>query len=140
MSEAEWKMLRKLLRYDKGENRRKHSGHHADARMVHKFGAWIGECPKGFHSKVALELVWDGFPEFRSTTSEHPYRVWNYYDGAIYAARSVDGGVTWHGYPSGPPADEPPRAILRQLNARAREQGEELRLKQWLKKRWGRKV
>jgi len=136
VDEAEWDVFRKELSYDKGENRHKHTGHHADARMVYKFGAWIGDGPRGFDLNVALELVRNGIPEFRSTTAERPYRVWTYHDGAIYAARSQDGGLTWHGYPSGQPSDDPPRAILRKLEIRAQGLGEEARIKQWLKKRW----
>ena len=136
MSELDWSDLSATLCYDKGENRYKHSGHHAQAQMVYKGGAWVGECPKGFDQEIALELVKSGFPEYRSTTSEKPYRVWNYHNGVIYASRSQDGGSTWHGYPSGHPSDDPPRTILRKLEARAVELGEEARINDWLKKRW----
>ena len=136
MGAIEWDELSKELRYDKGENRHKHSGHHADAQMVYKGGAWVGECPKAFDLNVALTLVQKGVPEFRSTTAEKPYRIWNYHEGAIYASRTQDDGTTWHGYPSGHPSEDPPRTILRKLEARARELGEEALIKQWLKKRW----
>lgn len=136
MDEVEWESIRETLRYDKGENRHKHSGHHAEAQMVYKGGAWVGECPKGFDLAVALNLVQQGVPEFRNTTEERPYRIWSYHAGAIYASRTQDGGTTWHGYPSGHPSDAPPRPILRQLEARALELGEEALIKQWLKRRW----
>lgn len=126
----------KDLQYSKGENRRKHSGHLQDARMVFKYGMWIGECPKGFDLAVAADLVQCGIPEFRSTVPEKPYRIWNYYDGAIYVAYSQDGGITWHGFPNGQPQPQPPRLILRQLEQRAKGLGEEARIKQWLKKTW----
>jgi hypothetical protein len=136
VNNAEWEEIQKELKYDKGENRRKHSGHHADAQMVYKFGGWIGECPRRFDLTVAQELLRNGIPEFRSTTAERPFRIWAYHDGVIYAARSQDGGLSWHGYPNGQPAKEPPRAILRRLEALAEELGEGARIKQWLKKRW----
>lgn len=136
MDRAEWESLQKELKYDKGENRRKHSGQQTDAQMVKKFGGWIGECPKNFDLNIAQELVRNGVPEFRNTTAEKPFRIWAYYNGAIYAARSQDGGTSWHGYPNGHPAEEPPRAILRQLEAIADGLGERTQFKQWLKKRW----
>jgi hypothetical protein len=122
-------------KYDKGENRYKHSGKHADARMKYENGALVGKCPKGFTKTVALELVKTGFSEFRNTTNEKPYRIWNYHNGAVYAASSQDGGMTWHGYPSHL-KDRVPRGILRQLEARACEQGEKQRIHEWWGKQW----
>jgi hypothetical protein len=126
---AEW-------RYDKGENRHKHSGSHSDARMVFKQGVWVGKCPKSFSLKIAGELLSEGVPEYLDRAPDKPYRLWNYHDGAIYVAYSQDRGQTWHGFPNGHPKREPPRRILRELEKRASERGEEQRIKEWLKKRW----
>lgn len=136
MTDDEWKSIAPLLQYNKGEHRFKHVGSAASPQMIEKDGGWIGECPKGFNLTVALTLVREGIPEFRTTVAERPYRIWNYYDGAIYASRSEDGGTTWHGYPNGLPAKPPPREILRELESRANQRGEGNQLKKWLQKQW----
>ena len=128
----------KERKYAKGENRRKHVGSEPYARMVYKFGMWVGECPKGFSLDVAQALLQDAIPEFRSTAAQRPYRLWTYYDGAIYVAYRSNGD-TWHACPNGLPKEEPPASILKQLEERAKKAGEEARLKQWLRKRWDRK-
>jgi hypothetical protein len=126
----EWPVPNKGIRYDKGESRHKHSGHHPEARIVWKTGTLIGECPKGFPLDVAESLLQEAIPEYRKTIPDKP--VWTYHEGAVYAARSQDGGRTWHGYP----AQDPPRDVLRKLEQRARERGERQQLKTWLAKRW----
>ena len=124
-------------KYEKGENRRRHLGSEPFARMVYKFGMWIGECPKGFSLETATALLQDAIPEYRNTAAQKPYRLWTYYDGAIYVAYSS--GDTCHAFPNAHPKDEPPRTILKQLEERANQMGELSRLKQWLRKRWDRK-
>jgi hypothetical protein len=136
MDAAEWPSPNKSLKYDKGENRHKHSGKHQDARIIYENGLWIGKCPQGFLLAEAQTLLENGLPEFRNTTAEKPFRLWSYYQGAIYRARSSDGGATWHGFPA---KDEPPRDILKKLEHLAQQQGEEKLLKQWLKKQWDHK-
>lgn len=131
-----WPYPNEKLQYDKGENRRKHSGRYDEARMVFESGNWIGKCPQGFDLSVALKLVQHGIPEFRTTTTEKPCRIWSYHDGVVYVAHSQDGGKTWHGFPNGHPMPEPPRPILRKLEQRAQELGEESRIKKWLSNRW----
>jgi hypothetical protein len=123
-----------MMKYDKGENRRKHVGNAPDAQMILESGVLVGKCPKGFSGALALGLVQNGIQEFRKTAPENPCRIWNYYDGAIYAARSQDGGETWHGYPC--PSEDIPRTILRELEARAIAAGQGQNIKHWLKKRW----
>lgn len=137
MNSDSWPYPNEALKYDKSENRRKHLGTHVEAMMAYeKGGNWVGKCPQGFDLSIAQKLVQYGIPEFRETTSEKPYRIWNYHNGAIYIARSSDGGKTWHGFPNGYPMPEPPRPILRELEQRARESGQESKIKQWLKMRW----
>jgi hypothetical protein len=127
------------LVYDKGENRRKHSGNIDEAQMIYKNGLWVGKCPQNFPMETATRLLQGAIPEFRTTAAENPYRLWNYYDGAIYVARSQDGGHTWHGYPNGHPMKPPPRPVLRELERRARALKEENRMKAWLDRRWKQK-
>lgn len=136
MEEEDWKEFARSLKYNKGENRFKHVGSEPFPEMVETSVGWIGKCPKGFDLAVAEKLVREGIPEYRSTAAERPYRIWNYYDGAIYASRSEDGGTTWHGYPNGAPAPSPPIKILKELKTRAAGLGEADLLKDWLKKRW----
>lgn len=136
MNADNWPCPNTTLKYEKGENRHKHSGKHADAQMVYEQGGnLVGKCPQGFSPEIALKLLQHGIPEFRNTTVEAPYRIWSYHEGAIYAARTEDDGKTWHGFPCGHPY-EPPRSILKQLEKRARDSGEEALIKKWLDKRW----
>lgn len=140
MNADNWLSPNTILKYEKGENRHKHSGKVADAQMVQgKGGHWVGKCPKGFSLNDAQTLLQNGIPEFRKTTAEKPYRIWAYFNGAIYAARSQDGGNTWHGFPNGHPMKEPPSQIMRQLVQRASERDEEANIKEWLDKRWNAK-
>jgi hypothetical protein len=140
MDADSWPFPHKTLKYEKGENRLKHLGKTTDAQMVQgEGGHWVGKCPKGFSLENAQILLQCGIPEFRKTTAEKPYRIWAYFNGAIYAARSQDGGNTWHGFPSGYPMKEPPSQIMRQLMQQAREKGEEANIQEWLDKRWNAK-
>lgn len=136
MHGEEWPSPNKDLVYAKGENRFKHSGKRQKAHMEKRGALWVGVCPKGFDHDIAQCLLQHGIPEFRSTAAEKPYRLWNYYDGTIYAARTEDGGKTWHGFPNGHPMADPPKGILRELEKRAQEAGEERQFKNWLKMRW----
>ncbi|WP_186061974.1 hypothetical protein [Burkholderia gladioli] len=140
MGSESWPSPNEEIKYAKGENRRKHLGLSNEACMVHEPGNnWVGKCPRGFSLDVAAKLLEHAVPEFRDTTAERPYRLWTYHDGAVYAARSEDGGKTWHGYPNGHPMLPPPRAIMKLLEKHAEEAGEGDRLKAWLKKRWNAK-
>ncbi len=132
---AEWPCPNKKLKYDKGENRHKHVGKGTNAQLIYENGILVGKCPKGFSFDIAQKLLENGIPEFRKTAEEKPFRIWSYYKGAIYVARSQDGGSTWHGYP----AINPPREISKKLEQLAQAQGEEKSIKQWLKKTWNSK-
>ena len=114
--------------YDKGENRRKHNGTSSQAEIVYEHGHWVGKCPRGFSLDIAQSLIEDAIPEYRPRQQDSPFRLWNYYDGAVYAARTSDGGTTWHGYPQ----CDPPRNVLRELEKRADVQGQKGELKKWL--------
>lgn len=130
MSLLEWPCPNKNLKYEKGENRRKHSGTELSANIVFEFGVWVGKCPKNFSLDKAEEILQSGIPEFRKTIPEKPCRIWTYFDGVIYAARTEDGGRTWHGFP----AQDPPEDILNKLIER--NQSERSRIKQWLRQKW----
>lgn len=137
MNSDNWPYPNTSLKYEKGENRRKHLGNEPDAQMVQERGGhWVGKCPKGFSLDNALTLLQNGIPEYRKTTPEKPFRIWTYFNGAIYTAHSQDGGNTWHGFPNGHPMSEPPRQIMLKLIQRAYDQGEEANIKEWLKKKW----
>jgi hypothetical protein len=137
MCEPGWLASNPALRYIKGEHRRKHRGNHERAAMVLQKGDfWVAKCPRHFCESRAVMLLRHAIPEFRRTTGAAPYRLWAYYDGAIYAACSSDEGATWHGFPHGPPMTPPPRTILRELRRRAEAIGEEGRLNAWLCKQW----
>lgn len=122
------------MKYEKGENRRKHLGNNVEAKVILEDGLLVGKCPKGFTVEKALSLLVDGIPEFRETAPEKPFRIWSYYEGAVYASRSQDGGETWHGYPC--PFDDIPTKILRTLESRANMLNEGKRFKHWLKTPW----
>lgn len=140
MSDTKSSFQNLVLKYEKGENRYRHCGQNSNAEMVFENGNnWVGKCPKNFSSIKALELLQNGIPEFRNSITENPYRFWIYYDGVVYAARSQDGGTTWHGFPNGHPMPSPPRIVLKQLEQRARDLGEYARLTAWLSKKWNTK-
>lgn len=130
-----------VLHYDKGEHRRQHRGAHDSAAMVlQKGNFWVAKCPRRFCETRALMLLQSAIPEFRASIGTTPFRLWTYFDGVIYTARSHDDGVTWHGFPNGPPMPLPPRTILRELRRRAQALGEEPRLDAWLGKQWKAKL
>lgn len=140
MNADNWPCPNTSLKYEKGENRHKHSGKETDAQMVQERGGlWVGKCPRAFSLDNALTLLQNGIPEYRKTAPEKPFRIWTYFNGAIYAARSQDDENTWHGFPNGYPMKEPPSQIMRKLVQRAREQGEEANIQEWLGKRWNTK-
>lgn len=140
MCDSGWPRPNRTLEYCKGEHRRKHRGATDTAAMVLQKGDyWVAKCPRHFCEARALALLHAAIPEFRATIPGAPYRLWTYYDGVIYAARSHDGGLTWHGFPNGPPMSPPPRSILRELRRHALALGEEARLNTWLGKKWNTK-
>lgn len=138
MNKDSWPCPNKELRYDKGENRKKHLPLSADAMMVNEHGQWVGHCPRGFAPETALDLLQHGIPEFCETIPEKPRRIWSYHDGVIYAAHSSDAGTTWHGFPCGNPMlkKDLPQKIRRQLEERATAAGEHRRFNNWMKKHW----
>lgn len=138
MNKDSWPCPNKELRYDKGENRKKHLSLDADAMMVNEHGQWVGHCPRRFAPETALDLLQHGIPEFRESIPEKPCRIWSYHDGVIYSARSDTTGAAWHGFPCGyPMLRQLPSEIKNQLEKRAIELGEQGKFNKWLKKRWG---
>jgi hypothetical protein len=121
-------------KYDKGENRPKHRGTVPEARIVDKYGEEVGECPRGFSLEAAQTLLDNAIEEYRSRQPDVPFRLWNYHDGAVYQARTSDGGTTWHGWPV--QGSRIPDKIREQLEDRAAVLGERQRLNQWLRKRF----
>jgi hypothetical protein len=121
-------------KYDKGENRPKHQGTDRAARIVDKYGEEVGECPRGFSLHAAQKLLDDAIEEHRSRQPDVPFRLWSYHDGAVYQARTSDGGMTWHGWPV--QGSRIPDNIRRQLDGQADALGERSRLNQWLRKRF----
>jgi len=121
-------------KYDKGENRRKHVGTAPEAQIAHQYGNEVGECPRGFSLEAARELLDDAIEEYRSRQPDVPFRLWSYHDGAVYQARTSDGGTTWHGWPVA--ARHIPDDILPRLEARALAVDESDRLKKWLRQKW----
>lgn len=122
------------MEYNKGEHRKKHLGRLLEAECVWQDGLLVGKCPSGFSIEKALELLKDGIPERRKTWPHDPFRIWTYYDGTVYASRSEDHGVTWHGYPI--PGSEMPFSIEVALLEKAKSIGEEKQFKNWCKKKW----
>ncbi len=86
-------------KYDKGENRPKHLGTDPEAQIGHKYGNEVGECPRSFSLEATQELLDDAIEEYRPRQLDAPFRLWNHYAGAVYQARTSDGGTTWHGWP-----------------------------------------
>jgi len=121
-------------KYDKGESRPKHRGTGREARIVDEYGEEVGKCPKGFSLAAAQELLDNAIEEYRSRQPDIPFRLWSYHDGAVYQARTSDGGTTWHGWPVA--AHHIPDDILRRLEAQAIAVDESDRLKKWLKQKW----
>jgi hypothetical protein len=121
-------------KYDKGENRRKHQGSSDEAVVVWENGLEVGKCPKGFSLEQATTLLQDAIPEFKKRQPDQPFRLWNYYAGAVYQARTSDGGVTWHGWPV--QAKHIPPKIERQLRERAESYGDIKELKRWLDRKF----
>lgn len=121
-------------KYDKGENRPKHLGTDPEDQIVHKYGNEVGECPRGFSLKAAQKLLDNAIEEYKPRQSDVPFRLWNYHAGAVYQARTSDGGTTWHGWPV--QASRIPVKLLRQIEDRAEALGERHRLNQWLRKRF----
>jgi hypothetical protein len=118
--------------YNKGENRHKHLGRVREAVIVRERGNWVGKCPRSFQLETAQAKLRDSFAEYRSRQPDKPFRLWTYFEGAVYAARSEDGGTTWHAYPD----QDPPVVIRRQLELQADHLGQRDGLERWLKKKW----
>lgn len=130
----DWPVPNKNIDYDKGENRRKHNGVSKQAAIIMEFGKLVGKCPRGFNLGMAQSLVQNAIPEYRNRQPDKPFRLWNYYQGAIYVAYRTDpGGRTWHGFPA---HDAPPKHIKKALMKRARQLGEEPQAETWLGKKW----
>jgi len=69
--------------YDKGESRRKHQGSSHEADVVWENGLEVGKCPKGFSLEQASVLLQNAIPEFKKRQPDQPFRLWNYYAGAV---------------------------------------------------------
>lgn len=120
------------LRYDKGENRRKHCGSKDIAEVVWGDGGLrVGKCPKTMTIQTAERLIQCGIKEYRPTLPDRPCAIWNVYEGVIYTSRTSDGGTTWHGFPF---EGDVPLKIKKALRARAIEEGYKQEFKNWLKK------
>ena len=120
------------IHYGKGENRRKHNGKSLQAAIVSEYGNRVGKCPRGFSLETAQKRLGFSFAEYRSRQPDNPFRLWTWHQGAVYAARTDDGGTTWHALP----AQDPPLSIQRKLEELATSYGEKPELKRWLKKKW----
>lgn len=124
-----WSKPNTNLVYNKGENRIKHCGATNVAQASCEDDGAIGICPNTVSMQKANQLLQNGIPEFRKTSLDKPFRIWAYHEGAIYAARTEDGGKKWHAYPT---KIGIPQKILIQIKE---DNKTELRfIKKWMKK------
>jgi hypothetical protein len=92
-------------RYDKGRDRWKHVG--KDSRPQITFDnaeprKWIGKCPneKAIPDQLKTLLLNEAIPARQGDRNvDYAKTLFVVHDGAIYAAQTSDGGVTYHGYP-----------------------------------------
>ncbi len=128
-----WPAADQNRRYDKGEDRRKHLGISNVAEIVwdRSYGECVGKCPKGFSLKKAQQLTYFALPQYSNRSLDKPHALWAYWDGAIYRARTSDGGTTWHGFPD----LDPPVEIKDLLEELARYRGEERKIKKFMKQK-----
>lgn len=91
------------LLYDKGERRFKHVGRgpspyiEFDERQPRK---WVGKCPDNIPDAVKRELLKRAIPGANGDTEVgYIRRRYVVHEGAIYEARTSDGGTSYHAYP-----------------------------------------
>lgn len=123
------------LRYDPGEHRRKHCWTKDYAEIVPEGSASVGKCPATLSKEQAEILLNEALCEKGTKPVSRTERLWTVHDGVIYEAVSSLPGV-YHGYPwqGRPGRNRLSRPVKRALLERAREQGCELEVKDWLKR------
>jgi hypothetical protein len=123
-------------RYDKGRNRWKHVG--KDQRPQIAFDneepkKWIGKCPNEnvMPDELRSRLLNEAIPGHSGDRNvDYIKTLFVVHDGAIYAAQTSDGGVTYHGYPyKGKISDE----ILDRLEEMAQVKECEKDFRRWVK-------
>lgn len=118
-------------RYDPGEHRHKHCWKEPLAGFSEQGGILIGKCPATLSKLEAERLLNDGLAY--PPDAPVPQRIYNTHAGVIYEA--VPSGDAWHGYPwrYRPGRRALPRQLLRQLEARAAQQGCLREFQRWMK-------
>lgn len=122
-----WPRPNKKITYKKGEDRLKHIHNSDQAKASSKADGSAGLCPNTISLRQAREILQSGIPEFRKTSPDKPYRIFAYHAGAIYAARTQDGGHSWHAYPV---KTGIPEKIINQI--KEENQSERRLIKKWL--------
>ncbi|MEI6388980.1 MAG: hypothetical protein WCQ50_20405 [Spirochaetota bacterium] len=120
------------MRYDPGENRRKHHWSKPEAGFNRVGTAMVGKCSSKITMEIAQELLSSSLPYLNN---EGPaQRVYNVFDGVIYEAVS-SGDEAWHGYPwrSRPGRSSLPKDLMKELERRAAEQKCLREYKEWVK-------
>jgi hypothetical protein len=127
--EYNWTRPNTKIKYNKGDRRWKHCGATEFPQASTEADGSPGICPNTISIEEATKVLQHGIPEFRKTSLDRPYRIWAYHKGAIYAARTEDGGTRWHAYPV---KTGIPQSILSKIQE---ENPQELRsIKKWLRK------
>lgn len=129
-----------MWKYEKGEGRIKHYWRRPEAGFELDGQCWIGKCPKGLTQQEAEAILNRAFPLYESDEDAYPPRLYAVHGGVIYEAAPTRPGISYHGYPwrgDLPGRPRLPNALLTQLEAQARQQGELEDYRRWMKKYGG---
>jgi hypothetical protein len=90
-------------KYDKGEKRFKHEGTGPEPEIQFVKDApkrFVGKCPAAMPAALRLELLNEAVAAPAGDRDiDYPKYLYVVHEGAIYEARTSDGGVTYHGFP-----------------------------------------
>lgn len=125
-------MTKKKWDYDPGVRRFKHKWSRPEAGFDERRGVPIGKCPNSITVKQAERLLNSGvpWPEEWESSSQHPSRIYNVFEGVVYEAVPTMRGYSYHGFPA---RKRLPRLVLCELEKRATEAGFAQEFKQWIK-------
>ena len=96
-------MTKAQRKYDKGEKRLKHEGRGPEPDIQFfkdRPRRFVGKCPAGMAAELRVRLLNEAIPGPRGDRDiDYPKYLYVVHDGAIYEARTSDGGASYHGFP-----------------------------------------
>jgi len=91
-----------MWKYEKGDQRYKHTGRGANAVFEQNRGVTVGKCPNTITLETAQKILNEGVGcDYVDTgTFSYPRQMFGFHEGVLYKALPTRAGISYHAFPA----------------------------------------